>query len=281
MTATLPPRFKNLPAEFQQFKAAYRHAASVASTLRETSDRQSARDGEVGVWTWDPTTGQSNRYDAICERMADVLCWHAEKTLSAPGTRLEIASHPILSCFRTERENDRYIEGTRYNYVDDFGPEMIWAEIIKRFGGDVGRNTSLRAAASRLRVELGLGDGAAMKIVAGRVELSIRVYSEKAPAGFRLTYGTSEELYKTFSALVAICQNDPDAPAVSNHQLLAIPRQLSEYRGMSSRAHFGCGAVDVICFSQKIVLRLTKTFAERLNIFITEHAHKAEPALAA
>lgn len=277
MNNPFPLKYRNLPEQFAKLKAAYFQAATVAASLRDDTDEHMFS-GDVHCWRWNPTEGRDNSFDAICERLVQVLCWHGEKTLAAPGARLQIDHRSIMEPFRTERDTRSNIDNSRYDYLDTFGPEAVWGEITRRFGGDRGHAVSLVNAAAVIRDTLQLAHGRPIKTVAGRIELEMPVYSEKARRGFRLSLGSGEQVAELFAALVVVSRNDPEAPPINTHVLMAIPRQLSDYSGVTSRSVFECGAVDIHCYSRKLVLRLTKTYAERLNVFITEHTTAAEAA---
>ena len=209
----------------------------------------------------------------------------AEVLLSTPGAPLRCEVDDWLREHFTDKEDsDRRRAFRRDESYDanalwrSFRPTQLWAHIVSAYSPDRIVEDARRRAAVALVKAFGLAFNDAVRQVAGRVEIEIRMWSEPCYSrkGRRRYTTSSADRQSGLAEAIAvfIVAAGVDDSRYGLTQLGAAFVQLGTYDfDFASRDRIDCGSgTALVCFNEAVKIHLPLAVAEALNLFVSEYA---------
>lgn len=199
----------------------------------------------------------------------------AEQQFGSPAVPLVIDESAINEAFPIERppysSDDEDVE-----ILVPFNPEGVWAWLEARYGGERGKNESLRQAAARL-CKIFYLDHKPPRFQSGYLVLDLSVhvdsFDKKNSGVNRLSYHAEEDLLRAFGAL-------EDFANATNRRMLcfgvqSLRQDIGRRHIIRSRQKFAVGdkgtELLLVTYLDRFEFRLRADTAEDLQMFLGAH----------
>ncbi|MEC4339858.1 hypothetical protein VPH13_14120 [Stenotrophomonas pavanii] len=277
----------DIPAPIIALEAAYRAEIALRMEVDQKVDRINAemngggftKFGQIDIAGRHGIAMSSCNFTAYGRRVEE----YARHALSIEGAPFTASLDDVLvdggDLYRRKyRGGNRCDDAVRAReqaeVVEFFSPIVLWREIHKAFDPEAQRRAANKECAHKIRSEFGMLHGRApeMKVVKGRVEVVIRVWTR---INFNSTRQLSYDsrLHELGDAIQqALLESGVDA--TFGHKFSNLCRQLHEHSNRvivsRERVHLGDG-VDVVLGYEAFKLYLPQEIANTVNMFLSEY----------
>jgi len=277
----------DIPGPIIALEAAYRAELALRLEVEQKVDRINAemngggfsKFGQIDIAGRQGIAMSSCNFTAYGRRVEE----YARHALSVEGAPFTGSLDDVLTdggdlyrrnyrgSYRCDEEKNE--QGQR-ELIEFFSPITLWREIYKAFDPDAQRRAANKKCAHKIRSEFGMLHGRApeMKVVKGRVEVVIRVWTR---INFNSTRQLSYDsrLHELGDAMQqALLESGVDA--TFGHKFSNLCRQLHEHSNRvivsRERVHLGDG-VDVVLGYEAFKLYLPQEIANTVNMFLSEY----------
>lgn len=277
----------DIPGPIIALEAAYRAELALRLEVEQKVDRINAvmngggysKFGRIDIAGRQGIAMSSCRFTEYGRRVEE----YARHALSSDGAPFTASLDDVLvdggDLYRRKyRDGNRCDDAGRAQEQSEveefFSPIVLWLELYKAFDPAAQRRAANKKCAHKIRSEFGMLHGRApeMKVVKGRVEVVIRVWTR---INFNSTRQLSYDsrLHELGDAMQqALLESGVDA--TFGHKFSNLCRQLHEHSNRvivsRERVHLGDG-VDVVLGYEAFKLYLPQEIANTVNMFLSEY----------